>query len=374
MTTSGVPRFLAISGDIDRLLDLEASVGQRVSTFRYELLNGLTGIRIGDVHPLRSTIPVLVHNTQNTIMRTLTGVNFGVDDTAQMNPLTDRIRVFMMINLPDGTQEEFPLGRYMYDSFTRQTTTGGDLSQNGLFDEMFIIDQAMTSGFSCIAHEQVEDAIKRLLAPLVDAGLIRIQLAGSGIVAGGSWPSGTSRAQVLSDLCKQGGYFQPWFDNDGIMQAILSFNPADVLPTYDFDLSQVVYRNTISYTNDFLDAPNQYVVVNNSGTTTSASSVGSVGIYNVPSAAPWSAQNRGFVIPKQIELQASADGSVQGIANTIAQQSIVFERVQLSTAPDPRHDSYDVIRWQDQQWMEISWSMQLQEGAPTLRTIRKAYA
>jgi len=29
--------------------------------------------------------------------------------------------------------------------------------------------------------------------------------------------------------------------------------------------------------------------------------------------------------------------------------------------------------WQEQLWMEIAWSMQLEEGGPTVRTLRKAY-
>lgn len=371
MTQPGVPRFLT-NTITDQMFGPALGLGQRVSTFRYQVTDGITGIRLGDVTPLRTTIPVMVHNTQNTIMRTLTGLNFGAADTAAMNPITDRISVFMVMDNVDGTSSEYPVGRYMYSSTNKQILTGGDLAQNSLFDEMFIVDQQLTSSFHALG-ETVDQAIARLLLPLVSSGLITYVIDFSGVQAVGAWPAGTSRAKVLSDLCTQGNFFQPWFSNTYEMRIINSFNPALQLPNFDFDNSGVVFRDTISYTNDFLEAPNQYVVINNQGTTTTSTEVGAVGIYNVPDSAPWSSFHRGFVIPQVEELQASTASDLSNLAESIAQQSIVFERTQMSTAPDPRHDSYDVIRWQDRQWMEIAYSFQLQEGSPTLRTFRKAY-
>ena len=378
MTQPGVPRFLA-NTITDQMLGPALGLGQRVSTFRYEVSDGLTGIRIGDVTPLRTTIPVMVHNTQNTIMRTLTGLNFGAVDTAAMNPITDRISVFMMMSNVDGTTSEYPLGRYMYSATNSQILTGGDLAQNSLFDEMFIVDQQMETPFSITVisgpdAETVDSAIRRLLFPLVSKGLITYTIESSDVPAVGAWPAGTSRAKVLSDLCTQGQFFQPWFSNTGPMKIIRSFNPALRLPDFDFDESGVVHRDTISYTNDFLEAPNRYVVINNSGTTTTGTEISAVGSYQVPNSAPWSIANRGFAIPQVEVLQAESTVTLSRVAETIAQQNIIFERTQMSTSPDPRHDSYDVIRWQDGQWMEIAYSFQLQEGSPTIRTLRKAYS
>lgn len=371
----GVPRFLANS-PASAVLDISDALGQRTATFRYDLINGLTGVILGTVTPLRTTIPVLTHNTGNTIVRSLTGIAFGRDDTAAMNPITDRIVPVMLLPTTAGTLE-FPLGRYMYDSTSSAITTGGNLASNNLFDEMFIIDQALTKGFTSNLGTtfgngvfSVQSVIARLLAPLVDAGLIRYLIEDSPLPASGSWAAGTSRAAVLTDLCKQGAYFQPWFDNDGILRIIRSFDPADQTPNFDFDATRGVYRDTISYTNDLLNAPNLYVVIDNSGNTDTPI----VGTYQVPSTAPHSVANRGFFVPKVLDIQgAGSIPQANAMAATIAQQDIVYERTQLSTAPDPRHDSYDVILWQEQLWMEIAWSMQLEEGGPTVRTLRKAY-
>lgn len=373
----GVPRFLANS-PASAALDISDALGQRSATFRYDLINGRTGVHLGTVTPLRSTIPVLTHNTQNSIVRSLTGFAFGVSDTAGMNPITDRIAPVMLVPTSAGDVLEFPLGRYMYDSTSQAVGTGGNLAASNLFDEMFIVDQALAKGFTAkgpgtnVSSGTItaQAAIAQLLAPLVDAGLIQYLIEDSPLPASGSWAAGTSRASVLGDLCKQGAYFQPWFDNDGILRIIRSFDPADVTPDFDFDATRVLFRDTISYTNDLLSAPNLYVVINNDGTTTTPI----VGSYDVPATAPHSLANRGFYVPKIYDIQGPTTISqANQMAATIAQQDIVYERTQLSTAPDPRHDSYDVILWQEEKWMEIAWSMQLEEGGPTVRTLRKAY-
>lgn len=371
----GVSRFMVNRNPADVALNLTTYTGQRQSTFMYEVVNGRTGIRVGEVYPLQSTIPVLVHNTQNTIVRTLSGLTFGVEDTLSMNPITDRIVVSMLLPAADGTILKMPLGRYMYDGFSEQTSTGGPRSQNSLFDEMFIIDQQLPTAFDGTPSVRngtfnIPGAIRKLLADLIDAGLVRVEIDDCDFRPVGSWPAGTSRARVLSDLCQQGGYFQPWFDNNGILQIVRAFNPAERLPDFDFDATDVVIRDSITYTHDLLDAPNQYVVINNAGNTDSPA----IGIYDIPATAPHSLANRGYLVCDVRDIQADDNGfGMDSIAAAIAQQDTIFERVSLSTPPDPRHDSYDVILWQGQKWLEIAWSMQLEEGAPTIRTLRKAY-
>ena len=52
----------------------------------------------------------------------------------------------------------------------------------------------------------------------------------------------------------------------------------------------------------------------------------------------------------------------------------MFETVSVTTALDPRHDSYDVIRWQGENWLETAWSMDLAEGGNMTHQLRKSYA
>jgi hypothetical protein len=61
------------------------------------------------------------------------------------------------------------------------------------------------------------------------------------------------------------------------------------------------------------------------------------------------------------------------VARNLAIQQTIAETVTLTTAVDPRHDSYDVIIWQNQKWLEIGWSMQLVAGGTMSHTLKRYY-
>ncbi len=82
---------------------------------------------------------------------------------------------------------------------------------------------------------------------------------------------------------------------------------------------------------------------------------------------------RGFVIPEVVNLPAGSNGQAAAMARNLGIRQAVFRRTSLSTAPDPRHDSYDVIRWQGVNWLELGWSMTLEEGAPMTHTLRRSF-
>jgi hypothetical protein len=98
-----------------------------------------------------------------------------------------------------------------------------------------------------------------------------------------------------------------------------------------------------------------------------------VGTADVPANAPHSIPNRGFVIPLVQDLQLSDSTQATAVAQGLAQRFTVFERVGLTTPPDPRHDSYNVIRWQGENWLELAWTMPLVEGGGMSHLFRKAY-
>lgn len=347
-------------------LDLEPWIGQRSSTFRFALIDGVTGESKGDIHPLREDVPVLTHDTQRTIKRTLT-MSLGVEDSALISPVRDRVLVYMVTG-----SVEYPLGRYMFADATTAQWTSGELASCSLMDEMFIVDQPMESAFAAtgLFNSNVTLTMQRLMQQLPQ---ITYQFPPCPQSATGSWSAGTSRAKVLSDLCTQGGLFSPWFDNDGVLRAVLSFDPADAVPTIDLDAGSRVIRGTIANTNDLLEAPNRFIVISNGATGVEAQSP-AYGTYDVPNSAPHSILNRGFVIPNVREIQTSGSSAAAAAAKAIGIASTVFERVQLDTAPDPRHDSYDVILWQGELWLELSWSMNLIEGGTMSHVMRKAYS
>lgn len=350
----------------DPLLDLDPWVGQRQCTFRFDLHNGLTGEQLGQITPIRGAS--LTHDTTRTIKRQLS-LSLGVADTAAINVVTDRVSVIMVF--PGG--REYPLGVYMFTDAPRQvftsappgTHTAGGLGSPALNDEMFLVDQQITEGVNAVGLSS-NTAIQRVLLGLP----IDYTLDPSPYQSVESWSVGTNRGQILEALCVTGDYFSPWFGNDGKLHFIRTFDPAMSIPAFDFDVGNKVIREPILETDDLLTAPNTFVVISNSATDPNVAVVGTA---SVPVTAPHSVVNRGFQVTSVQTLQLSDNLQATATAQGLANRQTVFERVSLTTAPDPRHDSYDVIRWQGELWLELAWSMALVEGGAMNHLLRKSY-
>lgn len=358
----------------DPRLDLATHIGQRSSTFRFDLVDGLTGEALGEVNPRRDTTPTLAHDTTATIKRSLS-LELEPDDTARVDTIRHRILPRMV--LEDGTT--WPLGRYMFAASSRQLTTAGRRSSPALKDEMLLVDTELEETFSPpvlydgddipIATTGVDVAIGMLL----DGLPVTTRVDPTPYWTVGAWRAGTSRGQVLGDLALEGDYFAPWFGHDGVLRVVRAFDPASRPPDLDLDAEQRVIRDSIVESDNLLDAPNRWIVISNGSASDSESEAPIVGTYDVPDSAPHSARNRGFVVPTVRDMQVDTPAQAQAIAANLGQRETLYEVVELSTPPDPRHDSYQVIRWDARLWLEIGWSMALVEGGEMRHTLRRAY-
>lgn len=365
----------------DPLLDLAPWVGQRQCTYRFQRINGVTGQDMGEIRPIRSN-PILTHDTTRTIKRQL-NLNLGAEDTADINAVQDRVLPFMVF--PNG--QEYPLGRFVFTSLSEQVFTSGSLSNIVLNDEMYVIDQQITKGIDAsnlalsstpgtpnfiIGTGQVNrgSAISRVLEILLQDFDIQVEIEASPFVINQAWAAGAQRGQIIETMALAGDYFSPWLDNNGIMQFIRAFNPALRIPDFDWDAGNQVMRSSIVRQSDILNAPNRFVVISNSSADPGIAIFGSA---DSAINAPNSFENRGFYIPRVVDVQALTVQQCQAMAQNLMQRQTIFETTTLTTAPDPRHDSYNVIHWLGELWLELAWSMTLTEGAPMSHTLRKAY-
>lgn len=362
----------------DSRFDLPSWVGQRQATFRFALIDGVTNQPLRDLHPLKGTTPTLAHDTSRTIPRSLR-MQLGASDTATLDPINNRVLVYMVT----GTTQ-WPLGRYMFIDSSKQRYSSGRLGSLSLVDEMYIVDQAMETGFSAlvttstsvsgfgetvVALETVDQTARRLLAPLS----IDFLIEGTPFSSIGSWPVGASRAQILKNLATDGDYFNPWLDNNGVLQMQRTFNPDREVPDFDFDRDNKVIAGSIVETDNLLQAANRVVVVSN-GVASDENTTGPiVGIFDVASSAPHSLLNRGFTIADVREMQVESVIQATTIARNIAINSTAFEFVDLSTPPDPRHDGYNVVRWDNRLWLETAWSMELSQGGEMRHSLQRIY-
>lgn len=355
------------------LIDLDRYVGQRSASFKFFLYDATTGINIRELHPYRDSAPTLSHDTERTITRQISNLFFDVADTAALNVLSNRLRLQMLI---DGIAEPFELGIYMFVDQTNLPTTAGLLSTATMTDEMFIVDQEMSSGYSAgvfddngnlMTFTPADQAMRFLLKDLP----VRLSIEATPFYSIGSWTMGTNRGSAIEDLAVDGDYFSPWFGNDGQMHCIRVFDPFNQIPDFDYDNGFQVDRNTVALTDDLLQAPNRFIVISNGSASDQFGPV--VGVYDVPSSAPHSIANRGFVIPSVTDWQVDLAAQAQAIAANLGQRQTLFQRVEFETPPDPRHDSYNVFKLFGDLWLEISWELELVEGGTMSHVGRKVY-
>lgn len=354
--------------------DVPDSDGQRSCTFRFTLVDAASDETLGTLYPTQDAVPTLGHDTTRTIKRSLT---LGLDavDAAAVNTIKDRVRIALV--LPSGVS--YPLGRYAFTDNTRTLYARAKRQASVvLADEMFTLDQPREEGFpnlatvlqSAFAVPSISKLILQLVQDFEPVRDVLVQASSYNTV--NTWSVGTTSAQVLDDLAGLGDYFPAWFGNDEALHVVRSFDPAERVPDLDWDTYHHVFSDSITETDDLLTAPNRVVVTSNevSDNTASAPIIGS---YDIPASAPHSIQNRGFVVPDIRNLQVSSSAQAAAMARNIGIQRTVYQRTTLNTAPDPRHDSYDVIRWQGLNWLELAWSMTLLEGGTMQHTLRRSY-
>jgi hypothetical protein len=354
----------------DSWLDLDDWVGQRQATYRFQLIHGPSGQELRDLNPV---IPGELTHTSGQAIPRQASTRFAVTDTAKINTLTDRVLIWMLLR-----GEEYPLGRYMFADQLRFPNTGGIRSDTTLVDESFMIDQQISESFSApVATSGIFSAAALVsdTIPLALAGIdVNLIVEPSPFRTIGAWPIGTRRGQIMEDLSLDGDYWPPYMDNQGRYRFKRTFDPAITVPTFNFDAGNKVIRSSITEVDDALTAANRFVVVGNGAVGSAGQQAAPiVGRYDIPASAPHSIENRGFVILHQEERQVASAAEAQAAATNLGLRQTIYERAELSTAPDPRHDGYDVVLWLGSRWLELAWQMPLREGAPMRHLLRKAY-
>jgi len=341
----------------DPILDLAPWVGQRQYSYRFNLINGVSGENLGTITPIRPA--TLSHDTTRAIKRQLR-LAFGRADTAAINPITDQVTVKM--TFPSGV--EYPMGRYLFSDETSRLFTSGRLGNATLNDRMYIIDQPIEEGFA--TNTAVTVAVENLIRDFP----ITYTIEPSPYDTTESWGFGARRGSIIESLALTGDYLSPWFDNTDVMRFIRNFNPAFAIPDFDWDEGDQVMRDSITESSNILNAPNRFIVAS---TASADRSVATYGIADVPVNAPNSFEKRGFRITEVTNLQVGSIAQCTAIAQNIMQRRLLFQTTNLSTAADPRHDSYNVIKWQNDLWLEVAWSLTLTAGEPMSHTLRRGY-
>lgn len=333
------------------------------STVRFELQDKF-GNEIDQLYPNADSPPTITNDTTRTIKRTLDGLELPPPEANKVNPLTDRVKVWWVDQ--DG---EFPLGVFLFADASYQRRSYGLAMIASLVDQTLIFDQprettwtvnagdGLSASFSALVYG-VDPQMQPVISPSSQLALEPI-----------AWPGGTSRMQIMTDLCKTLAFYPPFFNNDGIPYFLTT--PSIDLLEADFIYepeNSYVYADTITESDDLLKAPNEFIVVSSS-----SQDVEIRGSYSVPPSAPHSLVNRGYAV---ISYSTQQGIETEGAANEAAAAAYLADEsalrwVEFQTAPNPQHDTFNIIEFLDDLYRETSWSLVLTPGGPHTHSMRR---
>lgn len=343
---------------------LELAIGQRTEAVRFEVVDAFRRT-LFPVNPDRSSVITVANNANATIKRTLQGLHLAPGDADKINPVSHRLRAIWQ--LENGA--EFPLGVFMFGDSNRLRATYGKSFEGTLFDQTFILDQGRRSTFALAAGERCTDAIKALLRE-VNLPTDRVADAPTVLANPQAWPAGTTRMRIINDLCAMASLYSVYFDNSGVpvCRPVPDLEVANAQLHYSLGQHSRVIRDSIVESDDLWQAPNVYVVVS-----TSANEQEVSGSYEIPENNPLSVKNRGFEVVNVLDtpgLETSEEAVARAKAAALQDPS-TYRHVEFEAAPDPRHDTFDVVFFDDGVYREQSWSLVCTPGGPHRHNLRR---
>lgn len=339
-------------------------IGTRRSTFKFILLDKDLNT-LGELDVDQDSPPSIENNINRSVKRTVSGLVFPVDQAQDVNLLSDRLRIEM--HLPDGP---YPLGVFMWADPSTRRSTAGNWIEASLVDQALVLDQPIGRPYALPPGSIIATAIKERIQ---QRGLSEFDVQHTGTYTGSEWsvwPTGTTSLEIINDLAAQAGCYSIYFDNNG--KAIVKSVPdmAASTPDITYDVGTSVFAETIVESNDLLTAPNRYIVINNGMTNTPIH-----GKWDIPDSAPHSIENRGFVVAKVYDDQTVADNaSAKRMAQAIGESDTsTYEWATFETAINPRHDTFDIVEWENRKYHEQSWGFILHEGSPMRHELRRVF-
>lgn len=350
----------------EQILNLEG-VRRRVDSFRFELCDR-EWTPIGELHPDRDqSVPSIQNDTQQNVKRRLSGLKLLPDEAADVNTLTDRLRVYTTLQ----NAAEFRLGSFLWGDASRPRRSWGDEGHGELVDLGHVLDQETNQVYGWGRGANILMIMFFLLGRL---GFELKELNPFGVEAQRtlpepkSWDPSATWTTIFGDLGAVVGFVPtPWFDRDGRMSFDQAPDPEvdqPTIPPYGDDTR--IIADSIVFSDDLHEAPNEFGVFD-SGTDRLR-----VGRFAVPASAPHSFQNRGFRVAKSENVQGlSSQALADKAARNLARSSDAFEWLTFSSTLDPRHDTYDVLEAFSQRWLETSWAMELRSGGAMTHTMKR---
>lgn len=348
----------------NRLLDLPAGQGIVGSSIRWDLVSD--GANAGQIHPVVGGN--MTNDPTASVCRTVRGLRLTPSDYAAIDLFADRVRVWWV--LADGT--EWSLGVFAFVDPTEEETTAGTSVTVSLYDRWLDLDQPVTHSVSVPPGGVFTDTMRALV---IEAGIedtSGLQPSGNRALDPLNWPIGTGRGRIIRELAELAGHLPPYFDRDGVFT---SRGPDKVTESwghrYDLGAGSRVVRGSVRRPRKSVDAAGQHVVVSNGPTNGPI-----VGTATVDPSSPLHPQRRRSVRTEVHQVQgiASTDAANRLAAVYAAKAAIDYDTLEFAATPDPRHDTWDVVEFDQTFYREVAWTLPLSAtGTMTHRLTRSDF-
>lgn len=362
---------LARNGYTASQVDAALHAPVREIHFRYDLLD--------DTNTFKKTLTTVTggsvdYDTTQQIKRT---AQFTLQDDGSINYLSDRIKPWARLLMPDGGFAEFPLGVFLLSTPPRQADDALVVTRqiDGYDQLQVLVDDKVTDRYTVDAGTKYTDAIKSVLQ---SAGFTDMNITDDPrtLPAALDWKIGTDKLTIVDDLGSPINYRELWIDENGVPIGQPYMTPDQRTPEYTYqDDSNSVTFPQVQQSLDLFNVPNKWVCV---VTETDRAVITSTYI-NSNADSPTSTVNRGRTIVKYVTVsnapdQISNDTYAQNLAY---QDSQIYEQVTLPTAIMPFHSDRDVFTVKfsalgiSDKFEETAWSFPLQAGGQMSHTVQK---
>lgn len=365
----------------DELLDLIVT-SRRQESIRYEILD-LAGHHLAWLGGVVENPGTVTNDPSRNVPRTLDGM--VIMPRPRSNNRADRwfaeeidaykaqikVRVWWVLGPTENRDYWLPLGTFKFLDATRRPRSFGTALPVVLGDRI----SDLVDGLEATVSYPPGTSVRGALIEQLQAGGITdysVDATNATLANPAIWIMGQdSRASILRSLCAAAGFLNPYADNNEVVICrtapdLTAIDSAELR----YGLGIRIRDNTLEDTDDQLKAPNVYLAVDASPTPS-----GIIGRYEVPASAPFSFATIGRWRPRTVRVPGITDQATADAAARAAylQDKNTYRWVSFSAPPDPRHDTYDVIGYNDEFMIELSWRLPLAVGADHIHSARGIY-
>lgn len=350
------------------LLDLD-DVSVRTDEIRFELLDN-TNQWIRDIHPEYAKASIS-NQTGQGIKRALSGVVIAPDEFDLIDVIAHRIRPSWILE----NGNALPLGIFLFADDRARRYSFGSIRDASLVDQGLILDQPPATSLGWAQGFSTRDA---MIETAEAAGITDYEFDYTAHTLGTAltFPATQQNtyAKILDNLCGLAGFHPAYFDNSGRLRGRVVPDISVAVPTLVYGATTAsgarVLSGSMVETSDLLTAPNQIRVVDPTVT-----EGGVVATYNIPDSAPHSIAKRGFAVPRILEAPGvgNADAALDFARAWDASTPKSYATVEFASPADPRHDTFDLITYRGETYVELGWTLALAAGGPMTHKAQRVY-